>query len=96
MASRVTSNVSSSQNGLSYGMGQLATGAAIDIGLSSMPAVAANSPLATAINGTTIRGLAVSGGIEVWSDGVVWDVANNRALMQGIDYDPTLLLRSGF
>jgi hypothetical protein len=94
MASRLTSGVSSSQNGLSFGAGQLATTPTVDVNISVMPAVGFNSPLATALNGATIRSLTVSGGIEVWSDGVVWDLANNRALMCGIDYDPSLFARS--
>lgn len=94
MSSRLTTGVGSSQNGNQFGAGQ-AGSSQVDINLSSMPALALNSALATAIIGTTIRGNVVNA-IEVWSDGCVWDVTNTRALMPGIDFDSTLLLRSGF
>lgn len=89
------SNSSLSQNGLAFGAGQVTGGNSVDINLSSMPGLAINSALATAIIGTTIRGSTVNA-IEVWADGTVWDTTNNRALFGGIDFDPTLLLRSGF
>lgn len=94
MASRLTTGVGTSQNGNQFAAGQ-AGSAQIDINLSSMPALATNSALATAILGTTIRGSVVNA-IEVWSDGCVYDTTNSRALIPGSDFDPTLLLRSGF
>lgn len=93
MASRLTTGVASSQNGNQFGAGQLGP-AQIDINLSPVPALNLNSALSNAILGTTIRGNTVNQ-IECWSDGVVWDVTNTRALMATIDYDPTLRMRSG-
>jgi len=94
MASRLSTGVASSQNGNSYGAGQEATSNSINIFLTPVPALNLNSALSNAILGTTIRGNVVNQ-IECWSDGVVWDVTNSRALMSVIDYDPTLRMRSG-
>lgn len=93
MASRLTTGVASSQNGNQYSSGQAGV-AQIDIFISPMPALNLNSPLSNAILGTTIRGNVVNT-IECWSDGVVWDVTNTRALIPNLDYDPSLRMRSG-
>lgn len=93
MASRLTTGVPASQNGNQYGAGQLGP-AQIDVFISPNPAPNINSPLSAAILGTTIRGQVVNT-IECWSDGVVWDVTNTRALIPYTDYDPTLRMRSG-
>lgn len=98
MASRLATGVASSQNGTSYAGGQAASGVSIDIGLSRNSAAensAVPGTLANAIVGTTIGGNVV-GPIEVWSDGAVWDTSNSRFLRPVIDYDVTLLHRSGF
>lgn len=93
MASRLTTGVSQSQNGNQYGAGQVGA-SQIDIFLSPVPALNLNSALSNAILGTTIRGSTVNT-IECWSDGVVWDVTNTRALIPVLDYDPSLRMRSG-
>ena len=92
--SRLATGVAGSQNGNSYGGGQVASGASVDIYLSPVPALNLNSALSNAILGTTIRSQTVNA-IECWSDGVVWDTTNNRALIPVLDYDPTLRMRSG-
>jgi hypothetical protein len=94
MASRLTAvSTSVSQNGNQYSAGQ-AGSAQVDIFLSPVPALNLNSALSNAIIGTTIRGSTVNA-IECWSDGVVWDTTNTRALIPSLDYDPTLRMRSG-
>jgi hypothetical protein len=94
MASRLTTGQSTSQNGNTYGVGQAGSGVSVDIFLSPVPALNLGSALSNAIIGTTIRGQVVNA-IECWSDGVVWDTTNSRALMPSIDYDPSLRMRSG-
>jgi len=93
MASRLTTGVAGSQNGNQYGAGQEGP-SQINIFLSPVPALNLNSALSNAIIGTTIRGNTVNA-IECWSDGVVWDVTNTRALIPVLDYDPSLRMRSG-
>lgn len=101
MASRQTAN-SASSSGFQYAAGQ-AGSAQLDIQetntvqcVSTALPVAQNfnSALANAIVGTTINGQVV-GPIEVWADGAVWDTTNSRFLRPNIDYDVTLLYRSG-
>lgn len=94
MASRLsTVSTSISQNGNQYAAGQ-AGAAQVDIFLSPVPALNLNSALSNAIIGTTIRGQVVNA-IECWSDGVVFDTTNTRALIPNLDYDPSLRMRSG-
>ena len=94
MASRLTAvSTSVSQNGNQYGAGQEGP-SQVNIYLTPVPALNLNSALSNAILGTTIRGNVVNT-IECWSDGVVWDVTNTRALIPNLDYDPTLRMRSG-
>jgi hypothetical protein len=94
MASRLSAvALNISQNGNQFGAGQAGV-SQVDINLSPVPALNLNSALSNAILGTTIRGNVVNT-IECWSDGVVWDVTNTRALITNLDYDPTLRMRSG-
>lgn len=96
MASRQTANANST-SGFQYAAGT-AGAAQIDIQLTRVFACensAVAGTLANALVGTTIGGQTV-GPIEVWVDGGVWDTTNNKFLRPVIDFDPSLLHRSGF
>lgn len=80
-----------------YTPGQASSQQQGDINLSNSSSIVSNaaaSALANAILGTTIAGSQVNA-FEVWADCTVWDTTNNRALRPGIDFDVTLLHRSG-
>lgn len=66
-----------------------------DLFLSTSGGTIAN-PYIAALSGKTIRGLVVGSVIEHWADGTLWDVANNRALVPGQDFDAALLNAGGF
>lgn len=96
MASRQTTNTNST-SGFQYASGT-AGASQIDIQLTRVFACensAVSGTIANALVGTTIGGQVV-GPIEVWVDGGVWDTTNNKFLRPGIDYDVSLLHRSGF
>lgn len=80
-----------------YTPGQASSQQQGDINLSSNPGLVFNSgasALATALIGNSIAGQTVNA-FEVWADCTVWDTTNNRALRPVIDFDVTLLHRSG-
>jgi hypothetical protein len=66
-----------------------------DAPLSRIRAVESGSDLSRALVGKTIAGLVV-GAIEVYADGAIWDIANNRFLSPGsFAVDPAVFHRSG-
>lgn len=94
MSSRQSAGTTSTNQ---YSPGQASSQQQGDINLSNSSSLVINagaSALANAILGTTIAGSAVNA-IEIWADCTVWDVTNTRALRPGIDFDVTLLHRSG-
>jgi len=66
-----------------------------DLFLSTNGGTTSNAAIAS-LSGKTIRGLVVGSVIEHWADGTLWDVANNRALVPGQDFDAALLNAGGF
>lgn len=92
MASRQTAG---STSAFQYAPGQASSQQQGDIFLSSNPAVSGGGSALSALVGTTINGQTV-GALEVWADGAVWDTTNSRFLRPVIDFDVTLLHRSGF